>query len=64
MEIYSLAQQDIATQLEHKKIGVSKWKDWRWQLKHCVTRVDSFEALLGISLTPNEKRKIEMTMRK
>ncbi|MDY0186064.1 MAG: lysine 2,3-aminomutase, partial [Desulfuromonadaceae bacterium] len=64
MGIYSVSQQKIATQIEQKQIGKSKWKDWRWQLKHCVTRVDSFEALLGISLTPNEKRKIEMTMRK
>lgn len=62
--IYSLSQQEIATQLGHKKVGVSKWKDWHWQLKHCITDVDSFEALLGISLTSNEKHKIEMTLRK
>ncbi len=33
----------------------SKWKNWRWHLKHRVTRLEQFEELLGIDL-PSEMR--------
>ena len=64
MGIYSVLQQEIATQLEHETIGLTKWKDWHWQLKHCISSVETFETLLGISLNTSEKRKIKMTLRK
>ena len=29
----------------------SNWRDWRWQLKHCVRDLDTFEALLDVRLS-------------
>ncbi|MBU0483931.1 MAG: lysine 2,3-aminomutase [Proteobacteria bacterium] len=36
--------------------SVSKWNDWRWQLKHCIKDLDTFETLLNIEL-PEQLRK-------
>jgi lysine 2,3-aminomutase len=64
MSIYSNSQQMIAEQLSDEKIAVSQWKDWRWQLKHSINRVETFEELLDIRLEPLEKRKIALTLKK
>jgi lysine 2,3-aminomutase len=64
MSIYSNTQQKIAEYLSDGKVVTSKWKDWHWQLKHSITRVETFEKLLGIELTELEKRKLELTMKK
>lgn len=31
----------------------SHWHDWRWQIKHCIRDLETFQRLLGIEL-PNE----------
>ena len=64
MSIYSNSQQKIAERLSNDKVAASKWKDWHWQLKNSITRVETFEKLLGISFDPLEKRKIELTLKK
>ncbi len=48
------AQENIINAID-EDIPHSHWKDWKWQVKHTVKSLDSFEALLGISL-PEEKR--------
>lgn len=65
MSIYSSNQQEIAEHLSHDDVvAVSKWTDWHWQLKHSITRVETFEKLLGVSFEPVERRKIELTLKK
>jgi lysine 2,3-aminomutase len=65
MSIYSSSQQKIAEHLsQYDVVAASKWTDWRWQLKHSITKVETFEKLLGISFDSLEKRKIELTVKK
>ncbi len=64
MTIYSNTQKKIADYLSDGTVATSKWKDWHWQLRHSITKVDTFQELLGIDLTPLEKRKIELTLKK
>lgn len=65
MSIYSSSQQKIAEHLSHDdQVAVSKWTDWHWQLKHSITRVATFEKLLGIELDALERRKITLTLKK
>jgi lysine 2,3-aminomutase len=46
---------DIEVKREH-------WTDWKWQVKHCIKDVDTFEKLLNTTF-PEEKRKdIEQTI--
>jgi lysine 2,3-aminomutase len=64
MSIFSTSQQEIAAQLSEEPIALSKWKDWKWQLKNCIKSVDQFEELLGIKLEEMHRKKIELTVKK
>lgn len=64
MSIFSTSQQEIAAQLSEEPIALSKWKDWKWQLKNCIKSVDQFEELLGIKLEKMHRKKIELTVKK
>jgi lysine 2,3-aminomutase len=64
INIFSNNQQKIADHLSDEKVVLSQWKNWRWQLKNSITRVETFEKLLDIELEPSERRKIDMTMKR
>jgi lysine 2,3-aminomutase len=64
MPIFSDAQQEIAEKLSDKKVALSKWKDWRWQVRNSIRDVDKFENLVGVSLGNKERKKIELTLKK
>ena len=49
MAIYNTRQQNLAEQMADEPVSASHWKDWRWQLKNSIQRVETFEELLGIS---------------
>jgi lysine 2,3-aminomutase len=62
--IYSSKQQNIAEQISKDPVSISNWRDWRWQLKNSIQKVDTFEALLGIKLDDKERKKIDLTLKK
>src|SRR6056297_1019944 len=65
MSIYDNDQRQIAEDLSSAdQVSLSNWTDWRWQLRHSITRVRTFERLLGIELDEKERRKIELTLKK
>lgn len=64
MPIFSAAQQQIAGHLSDEKVLISKWKDWKWQLRHSASTVDQFEKLLDIKLDPKHRKKVELTAKK
>ena len=64
MSIFSSTQQVIADQLDDDKVEVSKWKDWKWQLKNYIKTVEQVEELLGIKLEETYRKKIELTVKK
>jgi lysine 2,3-aminomutase len=64
MGIYNLSQRKLASRISDTEVAISKWKDWRWQIGHSISRVETFEKLLGINIEPQERRKIELTRRK
>jgi lysine 2,3-aminomutase len=64
MPIYSNTQQLIAEQLSEEEINISKWKDWKWQLRNSIKTVGQFEDLLGIKLDEEYRRRIIETLRK
>lgn len=64
MSIYSNSQQNLAEKIHDKEVAASKWIDWHWQLRHSISRIETFERLLGIELDPKERRRIEMTVKK
>ena len=44
--------------------GMPQWRDWRWQLRHAIRDIDTFEQSLGVRLAPDERRKVERTLSK
>lgn len=42
----------------------SNWYDWKWQIKHCVKDIDSFEELLGIELPDDTREAFKQTVKK
>ncbi len=37
----------------------SQWADWKWQIKHSIKDIDTFEKLLGIKFETEERKKLE-----
>jgi lysine 2,3-aminomutase len=64
MPIYSRKQQNIAEKMSEDPVSISNWRDWRWQLKNSIQRVETFEQLLGISLEEKERKKINLTLKR
>ncbi len=65
MNHFSNTQHQIAEHLSHEDtFNVSKWTDWKWQLKNSVTSVDMVEKLLNIQLDSMERKKINLTLKK
>jgi len=64
MTIYSQRQQNIAEQMSTDPVSISNWRDWRWQLKNAIQRVETFENLLGIELEEKERKMVAMTLKK
>ncbi|MBN1132081.1 MAG: lysine 2,3-aminomutase [Bacteroidales bacterium] len=61
--MYSAIQKEIAYKLG-KDIGLSKWKDWKWQLKHAIKSIEQFEYLTGIAFESEERAELLKTFGK
>ncbi len=61
--IYNNKQQAIANKIEEEP-QKSKWKDWRWQLKHSIRSIDKFETLTGIKFDEDERQELKKTLQK
>ncbi len=63
MSIYNTHQQDIAEKIE-AKAAKTEWKDWKWQIKHRVQDIDTFEKLLGVKFGAEERTELKETVEK
>lgn len=61
--IYNNRQQTIAHKIE-TEAQLSKWKDWRWQLRHSIKTLEKFEELLGVKFEEDEREKLKETFEK
>jgi lysine 2,3-aminomutase len=50
----SQKQQEILNEIDGS--SVKKWNDWKWQLRHCIKDLKTFENLLKIELPENLRR--------
>ena len=63
MTIYNERQRKIAAQID-TGVALSRWKDWKWQLRHSVRDLATFEKLLGVRFTAEERQELEKTLEK
>lgn len=61
--IFNKHQQDIAEKMD-LNVSKSNWKDWKWQIKHCVKSIDLLESLLEIKLPFEQRVLLKKTMDK
>ena len=45
-------------------VSLSNWRDWRWQIKHCIRNLETFEDLLGIELSEEQRKAFNKTVEK
>ncbi len=43
---------------------ISNWKDWKWQLRHSIRDISTFEKVTGIKFEPDERELLERTVAK
>lgn len=63
MSIYNKHQQDIADKIEDN-VKLSKWKDWKWQMKNSISTPEECEKLLGLKFNPKEMEDLKRTIEK
>jgi lysine 2,3-aminomutase len=56
-------QERIADQLSQEGVE-TRWHDWRWQVRHAIHDIATFERLLDIKLPPEMRGKAEKTLEK
>jgi len=60
----------MLTQSQHKILNeidgssISNWKDWKWQLKHCIKDLDAFETLLDTNLPETLREQFQVIVEK
>ncbi len=52
---------DLAERLDVKD-GLNLWRDWKWQIKHSIRDIPTFEKLLGIRFDAERREKLEATL--
>jgi lysine 2,3-aminomutase len=60
MTIYNTKQQTLASEID-TECKKSNWKDWKWQLKHSIKRIETFERLMGIRFNNKKIAEIKKT---
>ena len=61
--IYNKGQQEIAKKIS-STAEKTNWKDWKWQLKHSIRDIETFEKLLGIKFADSVKSQLQETISK
>jgi lysine 2,3-aminomutase len=63
MNIYTNEQKEIANKIDDN-YQVSSWRDWKWQIRHTIRDIKTFEHLLGVAFTEEEINDVEKTLQK
>jgi len=57
-------QQERIIQNIDDSVELPHWRDWRWQMRHCVRDLDTFERLLGVDLDAQTREDFARTVEK
>jgi len=63
LQIYNERQQKIAKKIDPEVLK-NNWKDWKWQMKHLIKDIDTFQKITGISFSDEEKAELTETLEK
>lgn len=57
----STAQKHIIQSID-EDASSSQWRDWKWQLRHCVRDLETFENLLQVKMSEEQRADFEKTV--
>ncbi|MBD3220444.1 lysine 2,3-aminomutase [bacterium] len=63
MENVSSRQLELASKIS-EDAAARQWRDWKWQMRHCIRDIKTFEDLLGVEFGGKERRDLELTLAK
>ena len=63
MKIYTKKQKKIAEKIS-SDAEISNWENWKWQIKHSIRNISTFESLLGIEFNSAKRKELEETLAK
>ena len=59
----STTQEQILKLIDNN-VNTSRWKDWRWQIKHCIRDLETFERLLQVKLSSEVREQFAETTKR
>lgn len=64
--VYNKKRKEIAHKVhsDTKDMTSKLWTDWKWQLKHSITDIDTFQELTGINFSPEQRNELDKTVSK
>ncbi|AEV27961.1 lysine-2,3-aminomutase [Sphaerochaeta pleomorpha str. Grapes] len=60
---FSQSQQQIIDRFD-TTVDHTRWHDWKWQMRHCIRDIETFEKLLAYSFPEKQRNDIERTIKK
>lgn len=63
MKTVSKQQKRIIQSID-ENVELSHWRNWRWQMQHCIRDLDTFEGLLCVQLDPHMREGFTRTVKK
>lgn len=54
-------RQERITKAIDPNAGISEWRNWKWQIRHCVRDIRIFEKLLNITLSDEQHEQFYLT---
>ncbi len=54
--------QEHILQAIDEEINISHWRNWRWQVRHCIRDLQTFEDLLDIRLNDEQRKQFQATV--
>ncbi len=63
MQIYNDKQKKLAQNIDPEVIK-KNWQDWKWQMKHLIKDIDTFQKVTGINFSDQEKKELRETLNK
>ncbi len=60
---YNQTERMIAKKVNPRTL-MGNWQDWKWQVKNSIRNLSSFEDLLEVSFSDEERKEIEQTLEK
>jgi len=63
MTIFNEKQQELTGKID-ADAHIKNWKDWKWQIRHSIKDIETFETLLGIKFSKKQRESIEETIKK